>query len=116
MGADTADVTGPHAGDEDLLRLIDGELPAAENAVVRAHVAGCAGCSTRLHRMQRLSTDMSVAYRVTVRRARVARLGVAVVATVFGLYWVAVSNAGGRRSASLASLQMSDLPVKYLTP
>jgi hypothetical protein len=116
MNADPAGATGPHAGDEDLLRLIDGELPAAEHAGVRAHVAACGDCSARLHKMQQLSADMDAAYRVTVRRGRVARLGLAVVATVCGIYWVAASNAGGQRSASLASLQMSDLPVKYLTP
>jgi hypothetical protein len=116
MNADPAGAIGPHAGDEDLLRLIDGELQAGENADMQAHVAGCAACAARLHRMQQLSADMSAAYRVSVRRARVARLGLAVVATVCAIGWVATSNAGGRRAASLASLQMSDLPVKYLTP
>ena len=33
-----------HVGDERLQRLLDGELPPAQEAEVRAHVAGCAEC------------------------------------------------------------------------
>src|SRR5260370_10716960 len=37
----------PHLQDDDLLRLLDGELPAGEASVLQAHLEACWRCRTR---------------------------------------------------------------------
>jgi len=115
MNVDRAGSGVAHLRDEDLLRLIDDELAGSELDAVRDHVDVCPDCSARLARLQLLSTDTSAAYRVGARYVRAARLGVAIVATMVGLYWVEAAHVAPP-TPILATLRISDLPVTYLTP
>jgi hypothetical protein len=115
MNVDPAGSSGTHVRDEDLLRLIDDELAASEAEAVRDHVGRCLGCAARLNRLRQFSTDTSAAYRVGARFIRTARLGAAIVATMFALYWLEASRVAPG-TPLLASLRIADLPVSYLTP
>ena len=42
-----------HVSQEELVRFADGELPSAQAAAIRDHLAGCWECRTRLHEMER---------------------------------------------------------------
>ena len=55
---------GQHATDGDLVRVIDGELAAAD-AVLGAHVTDCAECSARLARLRSISDGIGDLLRAT---------------------------------------------------
>src|SRR5215813_9967155 len=98
-----------HVSDEQLLGLLDGELEADEDANVRAHLEGCTACSARARLFRRLSGETNTAYRVAIRGTQALRLGLAVIATVCGLYWISTTAAEAPRPAALVSLALGDL-------
>ncbi len=115
MSADETSAGGTHVLDEDLLRLIDDELGDSETAAVQDHLARCLECSARLNRMRQLSTDTNAAYRIGAQYMRAARIGVALVATMVGLYWLGTLQMPPG-TPFVPNLRIADLPVTYLTP
>jgi hypothetical protein len=55
-----------HIPDQDLLRSADGELPASRARQVRAHLAGCWLCRTRLGELESTIADFVHAHRGTL--------------------------------------------------
>ena len=105
----------PHLSDETLLLLADGELPAGDAQTARGHLQQCPACATRMADIDRLSTDLAATYRVGRWGTRAARACAALVTAVCCLYWLTATGAP-RSELTVASLQMSALPVRYLTP
>jgi hypothetical protein len=48
-----------HVADGDLIRLMDGEMDAAERGRVEAHAGACPECAARLHRLHRRSARLT---------------------------------------------------------
>ena len=115
MSVDPANASGTHIRDEDLLRLIDDELADSESGAVRDHLGRCPECSARLNRMRQLSTDTNTAHQIDAEYMRTVRLGVALVATMLGLYWLGTLQMPPG-TPIVARLRIADLPVTYLTP
>jgi hypothetical protein len=61
-----------HPPDERLLRFADGELELRDAAAVRNHLAGCAPCRERLHRLEASAAAFQDAYRSAVPPATAA--------------------------------------------
>ncbi len=105
----------PHLSDEMLLLLSDSELATRDEQAARDHLQQCAECSTRLARLERLSTDLAATYRANIWATRAAKVCAAVLTAVCCLYWLGSSGARGHE-LTVAGLQMNVLPVRYLTP
>lgn len=101
-----------HPDDGVLQELLDGELAPADEAVVRAHIAGCAPCTTALAELKavqleadamvsRLELDPPLARRVhPARRLNVRMLGLAASAVlVAGTSWLLLRQSTGAPSA-----------------
>ncbi len=55
--------TNDHIGDEELLLALDGELSVQRAQQIRAHVADCPACRTRMDAMESASADFNRLYR-----------------------------------------------------
>ena len=115
MSADAVNGAPGHLSDETLVLLADGELSVNDAQAAGDHVHACAECSARLARLKRLSSDLAGAHKTDARSLRAARACAALVTATCCLYWLAGSGAS-RSDPTVASLQMSALPVSYLTP
>jgi hypothetical protein len=75
---------GPHLGDAELARFVDGTLPEEARACLEAHLASCAECRAELHSVVRI-----VRTRSSVRRRSLLPIATALAA---GLALVLVSR------------------------
>lgn len=104
-----------HLDDETLLLLVDDELPAADRQRASAHMNHCPECAARVATLRRVSRDLASAYTVEARHVRAAKVCAALVTAACSFYWLA-ANGVPRSEPTVASLQMSILPMAYLTP
>ncbi|HUA01310.1 MAG TPA: zf-HC2 domain-containing protein [Candidatus Aquilonibacter sp.] len=64
--------TSSHVGDEDLLLLLDGELPAKRADEVRAHVSACSACRATMEKIEGAASEFDQMYRADGNRDALA--------------------------------------------